>query len=176
MNALAGGATLLTFPVMIAAGLSPVIANASSAVAISPGHILAALSDRESMPALDRRFWILSAATTIGGGVGALILLSIPSNFFTLPVPALIAFATLLNLLATFVTATAVLIFIILGAVDWPTTGCMLLGALVGGYAGGHLIRVLPASAVRGFIIVTGACGLHAELGSLDAFERQSAI
>ena len=40
INALAGGATLITFPAMVAAGLPPVIANASSAVAISPGHIL----------------------------------------------------------------------------------------------------------------------------------------
>ncbi|WP_439328559.1 hypothetical protein [Achromobacter xylosoxidans] len=35
INALAGGATLITFPAMVAAGLPPVIANASSAVAIS---------------------------------------------------------------------------------------------------------------------------------------------
>jgi uncharacterized membrane protein YfcA len=66
------------------------------------------------------------------------------------------AIKSLKNLLATFVTATAILIFIVQGAVNWPTTACMLLGALAGGYAGGHLIRVLPASAVRAVVIVTG--------------------
>ncbi|AMG35801.1 sulfite exporter TauE/SafE family protein [Achromobacter xylosoxidans] len=224
INALAGGATLITFPAMVAAGLPPVIANASSAVAISPGHILAALADRENLPAPDRRFWLLSIAATAGGALGAFILLAIPPAYFILPVPALIAFATLLfafapqvqawsarrrggqaqdgpargllpialasvyggffgaglgviltavisitdpgnlraikslkNLLATFVTAAAIVIFIAQGSVHWPATLCMLAGALAGGYLGGHLIRVLPASAIRAFVIVTGA-------------------
>ncbi|WYX37273.1 sulfite exporter TauE/SafE family protein [Achromobacter xylosoxidans] len=79
INALAGGATLITFPAMVAGRrLPPVIANASSAVAISPGHILAALADRENLPAPDRRFWLLSIATTAGGALGAFILLAIP--------------------------------------------------------------------------------------------------
>ena len=95
INALAGGATLITFPAMVAAGLPPVIANASSAVAISR-HILAALADRENLPAPDRRFWLLSVATTVGGALGAFVLLAIPPAYFILPVPALIAFATLL--------------------------------------------------------------------------------
>ena len=46
INALAGGATLLTFPAMLAAGLPPITANASNAVAIVPGHLLAVLADR----------------------------------------------------------------------------------------------------------------------------------
>ncbi|WZB69963.1 sulfite exporter TauE/SafE family protein [Achromobacter xylosoxidans] len=224
INALAGGATLITFPAMVAVGLPPVIANASSAVAISPGHIMAALADRENLPAPDRRFWLLSVATTVGGALGAFVLLAIPPAYFILPVPALIAFATLLfafapqvqawsarrrgaqaqdraargvvpialasvyggffgaglgviltavisitdpgnlraikslkNLLATFVTAAAIVIFIAQGSVHWPATLCMLAGALLGGYLGGYLIRVLPAQAVRLFVIVTGA-------------------
>lgn len=41
INAIAGGATLITFAAMLAAGLPPVAANASNAVAISPGHLIA---------------------------------------------------------------------------------------------------------------------------------------
>ena len=221
INALAGGATLITFPAMVAAGLPPVIANASSAVAISPATSWP-LADRENLPAPDRRFWLLSVATTVGGA-RAFVLLAIPPAYFILPVPALIAFATLLfafapqvqawsarrrgaqaqtaprgvvpialasvyggffgaglgviltavisitdpgnlraikslkNLLATFVTAAAIVIFIAQGSVHWPATLCMLAGALLGGYLGGYLIRVLPAQAVRLFVIVTGA-------------------
>ena len=33
----------------------------------------------------------------------------------------------------------------------------MLSGALVGGYFGGYLVRVLPAIVVRWFVILTGA-------------------
>jgi Sulfite exporter TauE/SafE len=43
VNAIAGGATLITFPAMLYAGLPPIIANASNAVAILPGHLFAAI-------------------------------------------------------------------------------------------------------------------------------------
>jgi uncharacterized membrane protein YfcA len=223
MNALAGGATLITFPAMLAAGLTPVIANASNAVAIFPGHLIAAFADREKLPAFDRRLLYLTAAGICGGAMGAFVLLAIPERFFVLPVPALIAFATLLfafapriqawssrrkpkpdipsstkgvavlaaasvyggffgaglgviltavlaitepndiraikvlkNLLATWVTFTAIVIFISKGMVQWHETLYMLCGAIAGGYAGGLLIRVLPANCVRYFVIVAG--------------------
>src|SRR5271168_814642 len=96
INALAGGATLLTFPAMLAAGLPPVIANASNAVAIAPGHAIAALADRQRLPRLDGRLAGLAFVTLIGGTAGAVLLLVIPERLFVLPVPGLIGFATLL--------------------------------------------------------------------------------
>jgi len=96
MNALAGGATLITFPAMLAAGLTPVIANASNAVAVFPGHLIAALADREKLPSFNRRLLYLTTAGICGGAVGAFVLMVIPERFFIFPVPVLIAFATLL--------------------------------------------------------------------------------
>jgi hypothetical protein len=224
INALAGGATLITFPAMLAAGLPAVIANASNAVAILPGHSIAALADRGKLPPPTRRAISFVAVSTLGGAVGASVLLLLPERLFVLPVPALIAFATLLfafapqiqrltierqeaaalpsigasgailglacvyggffgaglgviltavlsimepndiraikalkNLLATCVSLAAALIFIVQGAVRWPETSAMLLGAMVGGYAGGYLIRILPAPVVRQFVIAAGA-------------------
>lgn len=224
INALAGGATLITFPAMLAAGLPAVIANASNAVAISPGHLIAALADRGKLPPPTRRTISFVAVSTVAGAVGAGVLLLLPERLFVLPVPALIAFATLLfafapqiqawtvrhqkaaalpstgassavlglacvyggffgaglgviltavlsitepndiravkalkNLLATCVSLAATLIFIVQGAVRWPETSVMLLGAMIGGYAGGHLIRILPARIVRQFVIAAGA-------------------
>lgn len=216
VNALAGGATLITFPAMLAAGLPPVVANASSAVAISPGHLVAALVDRRQLPTADRR---LVAAITIalaGGAAGAALLLALPDRVFLQPVPALIGGSTLLfalapwlqvragryrrsgllplglaavyggffgaglgiiltmvlsldrsatirvikaqkNLLATCVSLAAVTLFVLHGAIAWPETIVMLGGALAGGYVGGHLIRVLPASIVRIGVIATGS-------------------
>ena len=60
------------------------------------------------------------------------------------------------NLLASCVAFAATVIFIVQGAVRWPETVVMLLGALIGGYAAGYLIRVLPANYVRRFVIVAG--------------------
>jgi len=56
VNAVAGGATLITFPALLATGLNPVAANIANAIAVSPGHLLAVLADRRSLPVLDRHF------------------------------------------------------------------------------------------------------------------------
>src|SRR5271168_3662644 len=96
VNAIAGGATLITFPAMLYAGLPPIIANASNAVAILPGHLFAAIADYRRLPPLDGRTKIFLAVAALGGAVGAIILLVMPEKDFLLPAPALIAFATLL--------------------------------------------------------------------------------
>jgi uncharacterized protein len=48
-NAVAGGGTFFTFPVFLAVGLPPVVANASNAVAVWPGHALAVVGYRERL-------------------------------------------------------------------------------------------------------------------------------
>jgi uncharacterized protein len=107
INALAGGATLLTFPAMLAAGLPPVIANASNAVAIVPGHLLAVLADRRKVLPLDLKLWLSVLVCLVGGAIGALTLLALPERLFVLPVPALIGVATLLFLFSPRIAAWA---------------------------------------------------------------------
>jgi uncharacterized protein len=94
-NAIAGGATLFTFPAMIASGLPPIVANASNAVAVTPGHFVAALSDRAQLARPDQALVGALVATIVGGAVGAVLLLVTPERLFTLLVPALIGIATL---------------------------------------------------------------------------------
>src|SRR5262245_63607112 len=68
-NAMAGGATLITFPAMLAGGLPPIVANASNAVAVTPGHVVAALADRARLPPLDRALGLAVAASLVGGAL-----------------------------------------------------------------------------------------------------------
>lgn len=96
VNAIAGGATLITFPAMLAAGLPPVIANASNALAVTPGHLFAALADRDQLPERNGGVVLAIVAAILGGIIGAVLLLFTPERFFTLLVPALIALATLI--------------------------------------------------------------------------------
>jgi uncharacterized membrane protein YfcA len=96
VNAVAGGATLITFPAMLAAGLPPLIANVSNAVAMTPGHLVAALTDRRQLPALDRRLAATAGIAIAGGAIGAGLLLVTPARLFTALVPALIGLATLI--------------------------------------------------------------------------------
>ncbi|MBL8569137.1 MAG: sulfite exporter TauE/SafE family protein [Phreatobacter sp.] len=94
VNAIAGGASLITFPAMLAAGLPPVVANASNALAVTPGHLAAAVADREALPRDTGTLteWVL--AGLIGGAVGAVILLVTPERLFMVLVPPLIGGAT----------------------------------------------------------------------------------
>ena len=48
-NATAGGGTFFTFPVFLAAGLPPIVANASNAIAVWPGHALAVVAYRHEL-------------------------------------------------------------------------------------------------------------------------------
>ena len=71
MAAMVGGASVITFPVLLAVGLPPVVATASNLVAVSPGNLLAALADRSQLPPFDRAFVGLVAASVLGALVGA---------------------------------------------------------------------------------------------------------
>jgi uncharacterized membrane protein YfcA len=95
VNALAGGATLITFPAMLAAGLPPLVANASNAVAVTPGHLVAAIADRGKLPPPGWRLAGWLSAALVGGAGGAWLLFSTPEQLFTMMVPALIGLATL---------------------------------------------------------------------------------
>ena len=96
VTAIVGGASLITFPVLLAAGLPPVLANASNTVALTPGNLVAAFADRERMPAWDRSLLGLAAVAALGSVAGAALLLVTPEKAFTGLVPALIGGATLL--------------------------------------------------------------------------------
>lgn len=96
INAVAGGATLFTFPAFMAAGLPPIVANASSSVALTPGHLSGVLSERRQLPPWNGSLWLHIAIAAIGGGIGAVLLLATPDRVFTVLVPALIGAATLI--------------------------------------------------------------------------------
>ncbi|MFT3672294.1 sulfite exporter TauE/SafE family protein [Aestuariivirga sp.] len=96
INAVAGGATLFTFPAMMAAGLSPIAANASSSVALTPGNLSGVLSEKSQLPAFDATMWLHIAVAAVGGGIGAVLLLWTPDKVFTALVPLLIGVATLI--------------------------------------------------------------------------------
>ncbi len=93
-NAMAGGASLVTFPAMMAAGLAPIPANASNALGIIFGNVMGAFAERRKLPAIDGTMLLAFAAATVGGALGAVLLLHTPERIFVLVVPALIGIAT----------------------------------------------------------------------------------
>jgi uncharacterized protein len=96
MAAIVGGAAVIVYPALIAVGLSPQSAAIGNLVAIMPGTLLAALSDRSQLPHFNRDFVQLIVASIGGAAVGAALLLLTPERLFNVIVPLLLGFATLL--------------------------------------------------------------------------------
>ena len=99
MNSVAGGGTLLTFPALIAAGLSPLIANATSTVALLPASLSSAFGYREELAGSRRWAAALAVPSLVGGGLGALLLLHTSNATFNRIVPWLVLGATTLFVL-----------------------------------------------------------------------------
>jgi uncharacterized membrane protein YfcA len=96
LNAMAGGGSFLTFPALVFAGVPPIVANATSAVAVSPGT-LGFKAELQRLPGTRLRQEALIAA--VGGVAGALLLLVTPAKVFSGLVPWLLLFATVLFVL-----------------------------------------------------------------------------
>jgi uncharacterized membrane protein YfcA len=96
VNALAGGGTLVSFPVLIALGLPPVSANVTNTVALSPGYLGGVLSQRGAIAAQSGRVRRLGVAAALGGLLGSVLLLITSDSAFRQLIPALLFTATLL--------------------------------------------------------------------------------
>ena len=96
INAVAGSGTLVTFPTLLAFGVPPVTANVSNNVGLFPGSVSAALGLRKELRGQRRRLLRLGVGSLVGGVVGAVLLLVLPSEAFDAVVPALVLLGVLL--------------------------------------------------------------------------------
>lgn len=95
LNSIAGGGTLLTFPSLLAV-VPPVVANATSTVALVPGSLAGAWGYRRELEGNRRWLAILTVPSLAGGIVGALLVTRLPEKYFAALVPWLVLTATLL--------------------------------------------------------------------------------
>lgn len=93
VNAVAGGGTLITFPVLMAAGLPAVEANVTNTVALCPGYFAATLAQAKDLRGQCRRLWLYLPAGALGGVAGGALLISTGEQAFRALVPYLILFA-----------------------------------------------------------------------------------
>ncbi|MFN8196316.1 MAG: sulfite exporter TauE/SafE family protein [Nocardioidaceae bacterium] len=98
INALVGSGTLITFPTLLAFGVPPVTANVSNNVGLVPGALSGTLAGRPELVGQRRRALRLVPMSLVGGAVGAVLLLVLPSEVFAAVVPVLIALGVLLVL------------------------------------------------------------------------------
>ncbi len=221
-NAVVGGGTLFTFPVLLALGLPPVTANASNTVALWPGNIGAV---QAYLPEIKSRLGgmrVRIAVVSLGGLIGGLLLLVSGNAVFFKAVPWLLSVATLLftfsrplvrkvfaasphakrtklllsleffsavyggyfgaavgiilmsamalggehdthlanaqrNFLVCFINGVAAILFMCMGIVRWNVALTMMAGAIIGGYCGGYIARLIPSEILRHIITAAGA-------------------
>jgi uncharacterized protein len=220
LNALGGGGSFVALSALVATGMPPVTANATTTVALLPGNATSAWVYRRELEALARPSTLgLTLASVLGGAIGAGLLLVLPSESFDAAVPWLLAFATVvlafgrrltralrlgapgpaailagqfllsiyggyfggavglmmlafwtatttldpargnplrvIQVAAVYLTATVIFLFAA-DVLDQPIRlVALLIGAVVGGYAGAHLVRRLPASLLKALVLTT---------------------
>jgi len=96
INTVVGSGTLITFPTLLALGVPPVTANVSNTVGLVPGSLSGAVGYRRELAGQRNRLLRLASASVLGGIVGAVLLLVLPSSAFDAIVPILIGIGVLL--------------------------------------------------------------------------------
>jgi len=96
INSLAGGGTLVSFPMLLWLGRDPIIANATNTLALCPGALAAMFAFRNDFAPIRRWMALIVPPSLTGGFIGAMLLLRTPERVFEALVPWLILFATVL--------------------------------------------------------------------------------
>src|SRR5438309_860954 len=93
INTVVGSGTLITFPTLLAFGYAPVTANVSNSIGLVPGSLSGAAGYRRELRGQRLRAIPLALISTLGGIVGAVLLLTLPASAFKTIVPAFIGVA-----------------------------------------------------------------------------------
>ena len=94
VNALAGGGTLITFPMLTFLGIPAVAANVTNTVALCPGYFGGTLAQINDLKGQTNRLWFIVPASIVGGVVGGYLLLLTGEKLFKELVPYLILLAS----------------------------------------------------------------------------------
>ena len=105
INTGVGSGTLITFPTLLAVGLSPVTANVSNTVGLVLGSVSGAWGYRAELAGQRARLVRLGSASLVGGLVGGVLLLVLPSSAFDAIVPVLIGLGIVLVVLGPRISA-----------------------------------------------------------------------
>ncbi|MFE5734664.1 sulfite exporter TauE/SafE family protein [Streptomyces sp. NPDC056528] len=139
INTIVGSGTLITFPVLLATGLPPITANVSNALGLVPGSVSGAIGYRRELKGQRKRILRLGAAALVGGLIGAILLLALPSDAFDAIVPVLIGLALVLVLLQPRIAAAVQRRRERTGSEAHPDGGpALLVGLLLASVYGGY--------------------------------------
>jgi uncharacterized membrane protein YfcA len=99
VNTVVGSGTLITFPVLLAVGYTPLTANVSNSLGLVPGSLSGAYGYRRELAGQRGRIVRFGLVCMLGSIAGAVLLLALPASAFEAIVPAFIAIALVLVVL-----------------------------------------------------------------------------
>lgn len=159
LNAIAGGGSFISFPMMLFAGVPPVQANATNTVGLWPGLAASGAAYLKLLKVPSRLLVPVIATSAAGGLGGALLLLFTPQHVFNYLIPWLMLFATLLFSFGPRLRAMAGKAAVIedLGQLSWHSIAGFSFANLMVGIYGGYF------GAGIGFMILAfmAAIGMH---------------
>jgi uncharacterized protein len=94
VNAIAGGGTLITFPVLTALGIPAIAANVTNTVALCPGYLGGTFAQKDDLKGQRNRIRLLVPIAILGGIGGGFLLIITGEKLFSELVPFLILFAS----------------------------------------------------------------------------------
>jgi len=96
LSSTVGVASLLSFPVLVALGLPPVVANVTNTLGLIPGGLGGVVGYRSEVREAGPIAKAIVVVCALGAAVGAALLLGLPASVFEAVVPWLILFTCLL--------------------------------------------------------------------------------
>jgi len=99
INTLVGSGSLVTFPILLAVGYSPLTANVSNNLGVVPGSVSGAYGYRRELRGQRGRLLRFAPASALGSAAGAVLLLALPASAFDAIVPVFVAIGVVLVIL-----------------------------------------------------------------------------
>jgi uncharacterized membrane protein YfcA len=161
VNALAGGGTLISFPVLVALGVPVVAANVTSTVALTAGYLGGTLAQRDDLGAHRASLRPLILTAGLSGLCGAVLLVVSPEALFRRVVPYLILLSCSLLALHEPIKRR-------IGAAAAPgTSRALFVGLAIAGLYGGYF------GAGLGIVLLAGlGLWMKGELTELNAVKQ----
>jgi len=168
-NSIAGGATFISFPVLLATGLPPLVANATNFVALLPSNAAAVPPFRQELLNLGKRLWRDLAICGAGGLVGVLLLLQLGEATFTALIPWMMLVAVMLFALGNRVRDWLNRSFA-QGADGRVGTMMLFVFSIYGGYFGAGLgVILIAAFTIAGYTVAQMANAMKNAAGTVIA-------
>ncbi len=167
VNSIAGGGSLILFPVLMLTGMQPLDANVTNSVSTWAGYAGGVAGFRSELARHRRNLPRLLATTLAGSATGCVLLLVTPATAFDIIVPFLVLFGTLLTAFQPWIRSRLREPEVVDGGLGASALIGIFLATVYGGYFGGGL-----------GVIVLAVLGLtvHDTLRNLNASKAAIAL